>query len=64
MSLDSLMMTPTSDFLPRARPMGDEDSPEARRAFIVGILDEVLDILNDDMFEDDHDTESDRGLPQ
>ena len=62
MSLDAALRTmPTSDFLPRA-PQGD--SPEERRAFVVGILDEVLDILKDDLFEDDHNTKSDRGLPQ
>ena len=63
MSLDAALRTmPTSDFLPRAPPK--DDSLEERRAFVVGILDEVLDILDDDMFEDDLDTKSDRGLPQ
>ncbi|CAJ1960764.1 unnamed protein product [Cylindrotheca closterium] len=63
MSLDAALKTmPSPDFLPRALPR--DDSPEGRRDFLVGILDEVLDILNEDIFDDDLDTKSDHGLPQ
>ncbi|CAJ1945053.1 unnamed protein product [Cylindrotheca closterium] len=56
-SLDSMLMTmPTSDSMffthrARATPM---DSPEDRTAIMIEILDEVLDMLNEDVFEDDH----------
>ena len=36
--------------LPLAPPM---DSPEGQRAFVIGILDEVLDMLEEDFMEDD-----------
>ncbi|CAJ1929212.1 unnamed protein product [Cylindrotheca closterium] len=50
---------PSSDLLPCAPPK--DDTPEERSAFVIGILDEVLDILNDDLFEDDDDDDLDFG---
>ncbi|CAJ1960784.1 unnamed protein product [Cylindrotheca closterium] len=47
------MMMSSSDLLPRRRALPKDDSPEERSAFVIGILDEVLDILNDDIFDDD-----------
>ncbi|CAJ1929229.1 unnamed protein product [Cylindrotheca closterium] len=48
---------PSSDLLPCAPPK--DDTPEERSAFVIGILDEVLDILNDDLFDDDDDDDDD-----
>ncbi|CAJ1960768.1 unnamed protein product [Cylindrotheca closterium] len=60
-------MMPSSDLLPRRAPPKN-DSPQERSAFVIGILDEVLDILNDDIFDDEDDlvfdTKSNRRLSQ
>eukprot|EP00526_Cylindrotheca_closterium_P028405 CAMPEP_0113632002 /NCGR_PEP_ID=MMETSP0017_2-20120614/16632_1 /TAXON_ID=2856 /ORGANISM="Cylindrotheca closterium" /LENGTH=81 /DNA_ID=CAMNT_0000542537 /DNA_START=146 /DNA_END=391 /DNA_ORIENTATION=+ /assembly_acc=CAM_ASM_000147 len=57
MSLDdslSLMMPTSNNLMMMPRRPSTSESPQEQRDFLIGILDEVLDILNEDIFEEDN----------